>query len=167
VLGHDFNSWGMETCRGSIPPPRRFSYAKALTWALACANVDFESSMLAEHECQSISGLVVEYIVAIDVTRVRFPADAFCDCILCACLFLCEMTAVGFEPTQLSLVELESTPLDHSGKLSMDCEVLELLDNCRVHARCNVFEGTRRTSVPHSQCSESIAWCPIMSVGFR
>ena len=28
------------------------------------------------------------------------------------------MTAVGFEPTQLALVELESTPLDHSGKLS-------------------------------------------------
>ena len=27
--------------------------------------------------CQSISGLVVEYIVAIDVTRVRFPADAY------------------------------------------------------------------------------------------
>ena len=25
---------------------------------------------------KSISGLVVEYIVAIDVTRVRFPADA-------------------------------------------------------------------------------------------
>ena len=29
------------------------------------------------------------------------------------------MTAVGFEPTQLALVELEFTPLDHSGKLSM------------------------------------------------
>ena len=29
-----------------------------------------------------------------------------------------EMTAVGFEPTQLALVELESTPLDHSGKVS-------------------------------------------------
>ena len=28
----------------------------------------------------SISGLVVEYIVAIDVTRVRFPADALCHC---------------------------------------------------------------------------------------
>ena len=27
--------------------------------------------------CNSISGLVVEYIVALDVTRVRFPADAF------------------------------------------------------------------------------------------
>ena len=29
------------------------------------------------------------------------------------------LAAVGFEPTQLALVELESTPLDHSGKLSM------------------------------------------------
>ena len=28
----------------------------------------------------SISGLVVEYIVAIDVTRVRFPADALFQC---------------------------------------------------------------------------------------
>ena len=26
----------------------------------------------------SISGLVVEYIVAIDVARVRFPTDAYC-----------------------------------------------------------------------------------------
>ena len=31
-----------------------------------------------------------------------------------------EMTPVGFEPTQLALVELESTPLDHSGKVSMN-----------------------------------------------
>ena len=30
----------------------------------------------AWHTASSISGLVVEYIVAIDVTRVRFPADA-------------------------------------------------------------------------------------------
>ena len=30
-----------------------------------------------------------------------------------------EMTPVGFEPTQLALVELESTPLDHSGKVSL------------------------------------------------
>ena len=29
------------------------------------------------------------------------------------------MTPVGFEPTQLALVELESTPLDNSGKVSM------------------------------------------------
>ena len=28
------------------------------------------------------------------------------------------MTPVGFEPTQSALVELESTPLDHSGKVS-------------------------------------------------
>ena len=33
------------------------------------------------------------------------------------------MTAVGFEPTQLSLVELESTPSDHSGKLSLQREM--------------------------------------------
>ena len=34
-------------------------------------------------ESMSISGLVVEYIVAIDVTRVRFPADAvFCVALL-------------------------------------------------------------------------------------
>ena len=31
---------------------------------------------LHPHDNMSISGLVVEYIVAIDVTRVRFPADA-------------------------------------------------------------------------------------------
>ena len=30
-----------------------------------------------------------------------------------------EVTPVGFEPTQLALVELESTSLDHSGKVSM------------------------------------------------
>ena len=28
------------------------------------------------------------------------------------------VTPVGFEPTQLALVELESTPLDHLGKVS-------------------------------------------------
>jgi hypothetical protein len=31
---------------------------------------------MSKHPSNSISGLVVEYIVAIDVTRVRFPADA-------------------------------------------------------------------------------------------
>ena len=37
-----------------------------------------------------------------------------------ACL-LCfkQLTPVGFEPTQLALVELESTPLDLSGKVSI------------------------------------------------
>ena len=29
-----------------------------------------------------------------------------------------DLTAMGFEPMQIALVELESTPLDHSGKLS-------------------------------------------------
>ena len=37
-----------------------------------------------------------------------------------ACL-LCfkQLTPVGFEPTRLALVELESTPLDHSGEVSI------------------------------------------------
>ena len=38
-----------------------------------------------------------------------------------------EVTAVGFEPTQLALVELESTPLDHSGKLSLTASVTYVL----------------------------------------
>ena len=38
-------------------------------------------------EDNGISGLVVEYIVAIDVTRVRFPADApFCYHVYCGLL---------------------------------------------------------------------------------
>ena len=40
------------------------------------------------------------------------------------------MTPVGFEPTQLALVELESTPLDHSGKVSrlaLDTKLIELM----------------------------------------
>ena len=27
MLGHDFNSWGIEICRGSIPPSWRFFYS--------------------------------------------------------------------------------------------------------------------------------------------
>ena len=42
--------------------------------------LNFKSPLLSKLQFfrahNSISGLVVEYIVAIDVTRVRFPADA-------------------------------------------------------------------------------------------
>ena len=37
----------------------------------------FLANMKPRSMYHSISGLVVEYIVAIDVTRVRFPADAY------------------------------------------------------------------------------------------
>ena len=45
----------------------------------------YASMNVCMHVCRisSISGLVVEYIVAIDVTRVRFPADAFFDVRVC------------------------------------------------------------------------------------
>ena len=44
------------------------------------------------------------------------------------------MTAVGFEPTQLALVELESTPLDHSGKLSLEINS-EISSNWPAHSK--------------------------------
>ena len=37
------------------------------------------------------------------------------------------MTPVGFEPRKLALVELESTPLDHSGKVSCCIEAFGIL----------------------------------------
>ena len=37
------------------------------------------------------------------------------------------MTHVGFEPTHLALVELESTPLDHSGKVSQLISALRFI----------------------------------------
>ena len=46
-------------------------------------------SALLPGEINSISGLVVEYIVAIDVTRVRFPADAL--------YFICPFLAIAIK----------------------------------------------------------------------
>ena len=44
--------------------------------------------------------------------------DCKCHAMVTLCRRWQQMTAVGFEPTQLALVELESTPSDHSVKLS-------------------------------------------------
>ena len=51
--------------------------------------------------------------------RPPVPEPSTCTVIIQAMCEQKNMTAVGFEPTQLALVELESTPLDHSGKLSL------------------------------------------------
>jgi hypothetical protein len=66
-----------------------------------------------------------------------------------------KMTPVGFEPTQLALVELESTPLDHSGKVSLflffplalTCVVVgsAVLDQVSVAPRCC---GPRSKPIP-------------------
>ena len=54
----------------------RISWA---TWSAAGEEQGISLDLtLIGHSSSSISGLVVEYIVAIDVTRVRFPADATC-----------------------------------------------------------------------------------------
>ena len=49
----------------------RLQFCDTLWFGLWCCPVVVTAAI-----CVSISGLVVEYIVAIDVTRVRFPADA-------------------------------------------------------------------------------------------
>ncbi len=59
------------------------------------------------------------HVVPLHVSTV-YSYFVACRCTLMdVLLHMAHMTAVGFEPTQLALVELESTPLDHSGKLSL------------------------------------------------
>ena len=53
--------------------------------------------------------------VEVEARSLGISVEAFSGCLA---MFQECLTAVGFEPTQLALVELESTPLDHSGKLS-------------------------------------------------
>ena len=53
------------------------------------------------------------------------------------------LTPVGFEPTQLAIVELESTPLDHSGKVS--CA------KCWSTAYYRATDGAHRQHV-HTRC---------------
>ena len=88
-----------------------------------------------------------------------------------------QMTAVGFEPTQLALVELESTPLDHSGKLSLpqravahipwrhDCSgcvvalwprtpFLRQADNCSPHHPPPRTQKPKHTTIAH-RCASS------------
>ena len=50
---------------------------------------------------------------------------------------------MGFEPTQLALVELESTPLDHSGKVS-DGMTFGLVHD--MHGRSRVQRRARCTA---------------------
>ena len=62
---------------------RGLARSREVTWQhlFLFASIPQSSGLLAKFAkaalCMSISGLVAEYIVAIDVTRVRFPADAF------------------------------------------------------------------------------------------
>ena len=48
------------------------------------------------------------------------------------------MTAVGFEPTQLALVELESTPLGDSGKLFCKPQVAGCSSQNRENSKASV-----------------------------
>mgnify|MGYP006863518049 CR=1 FL=1 len=62
------------------------------------------------------------------------------------------MTPVGFEPTQLALVELESTPLDHSGKVSGD-----LCSGVHVHSHvCSDVQGCARRIASGGTCTHTM-----------
>ena len=62
--------------------------------------------VVTKHTADSSPGSSRRHPAAAEMTR---PKPAFTSV----------MTPVGFEPTQLALVELESTPLDHSSKVSL------------------------------------------------
>ena len=89
--GCDCLSWLWLSLEAGVIPRRRGSleiiscnslveFARGFSAALALDPKPDSNSYREfneRHHNQSISGLVAEYIVAIDVTRVRFPADAF------------------------------------------------------------------------------------------
>ena len=61
-------------------------------------------------EDNGISGLVVEYIVAIDVTRVRFPADApFCYHVQCGMLQTSFLVRRGYATPTANKMETKTT----------------------------------------------------------
>ena len=66
----------------------------------------------------SISGLVVEYVVAIDVTRVRFPADAFLVFLKIMSGVAGKTTATGFEPARAEPIGFQVQLLNLSDTLS-------------------------------------------------
>jgi hypothetical protein len=70
-------------------------------------------------------------------------------------LELRRMTPVGFEPTQLALVELESTPLDHSGKVSLARLYMHAAPICK-HRACG-GDGWRRRWLADAMVAEAMA----------
>ena len=66
--------------------------------------------VLAGGKDSSISGLVVEYIVAIDVTRVRFPADApFCYHVQCGMLQKSFLVRRGYATPTANMYKTKTT----------------------------------------------------------
>jgi hypothetical protein len=92
----------------------RASACKHLYWSLVRTPV---TNLRFSPQQQSISGLVVEYIVAIDVTRVRFPADALDNAIMDQDSLVfsprrsdakAKTTAVGLEPAHVGKFKAQS-----------------------------------------------------------
>ena len=66
-----------------------------------------------------------------------------------------KLTAVGFEPTQLSLVELKSTPLDNSGKLSYISRVAFIVSE---YVQLRRAESDMTLPRPDLSCFRRIIW---------
>ena len=78
---------------------------------------------------------------AVRERRFRGPICARGELRCCAAVNEAYLTPVGFEPTQLALVELESTPLDHSGKLSWGATAPVPAAGVRAPAHSNLLVG--------------------------
>ena len=78
-----------------------------------------------------------------------------------------KMTPVGFEPTQLALVDLESTPLDHSGKVSSACatRVWAWRRCCQQVQPQNAFTAAAR--IPRSFVGEGMLQSLVLALGPR
>ena len=76
----------------------------------------------------------------------------------------CKMTPVGFEPTQLALVELESTPLDHSGKVSLPIHEGDVHQEHRESLPGIGFESSHLANLVAMRDTESITQRSIKSL---
>ena len=98
---------------------------------------------------QGISGLVVEYIVAIDVTRVRFPADAY---------------AQAFGNTSVETAMPDSVGrLSQDGKKALDAS---LPGGSRKVADGSIAQWLERLTADQQVPGSNPGW-PFMSAGAR
>ena len=91
----------------AVAPRARREHSKMSTPGVEAGLLRPQSDVLATRRCEQTMGVrwrhtAVSLSFASPTMRKQRP----------------KVTPVGFEPTQLALVELESTPLDHSGKVS-------------------------------------------------
>ena len=109
-----------------------------------CSNAKY----CKQKQNQSISGLVAEYIVAIDVTRVRFPADAWFS--WGAPLFLIHHEAACFASIQAVIAQLVA-------RRSHNPKVVSSILTHRIFQDTKCITITSSHVVPFEICYQRIA----------